>query len=118
MFAKIDFVGGWRLWFTISAVLLLAGIAAIALGNLNFGIDFEGGTKFTAASPERHLSVSEVREALPDSVAQHAVIQRAGSGYEVRTPVLGQSERTEVENALNEALDGQPPDWLRTQECR
>ena len=104
MFSKLDFVGGWKLWFTISAVLLLAGIAAIALGNLNFGIDFEGGTKFTAASPERQLSVSEVRDALPGSVARDAVIQRAGSGYEVRTPVLSQSERTEVEGALNEAL--------------
>jgi len=104
VFSKVDFVGGWRLWFTISAVLLLAGIAAIALGNLNFGIDFEGGTKFTASSPERQLSVTEVREALPDSVARDAVIQRAGSGYEVRTPVLSQGEQAEVENALNEAL--------------
>ena len=104
MFSKVDFVGGWRLWFGISGVLLMAGIAAIALGNLNFGIDFEGGTKFTAANPERQLSVSELREALPASVSRDAVIQRAGSGYEVRTPVLSQGERTQAEDAINEAL--------------
>ena len=104
MFSKVDFVGGWKLWFAISAVLLLAGIAAIALGRLNFGIDFEGGTKFTAASPERQLSVSEVREALPDSVARDAVIQTAGRGYEVRTLVLGERERNEIQSALGEAL--------------
>jgi preprotein translocase subunit SecF len=104
VFSRIDFVGGWKLWFAISGVLLLASVAAIALGNLNFGIDFEGGTKFTAASPERELSVSEVREALPDPVARDAVIQRAGGGYEVRTPVLSQGEKTQVEDALNEAL--------------
>jgi preprotein translocase subunit SecF len=104
VFSKLDFVGGWKLWFGISGVLLAAGIAAIALGNLNFGIDFEGGTKFTAANPERQLSVSELREALPDSVARDAVIQRAGSGYEVRTPVLSQGERTQVEGVINEAL--------------
>ena len=104
MFSKVDFVGGWKLWFAISAVLLLAGVAAIALGNLNFGIDFEGGTKFTASSPERELSVSEVREALPASVARDAVIQRAGSGYEVRAPVLGVQERRQVQDALSEAL--------------
>ena len=104
MFSKFDFVGGWKLWFAISAVLLLAGIAAIALGRLNFGIDFEGGTKFTAASPERQLSVSEVREALPDSVGRDAVIQTAGRGYEVRTPVLGERERNEIQSALGEAL--------------
>jgi preprotein translocase subunit SecF len=104
VFSKVDFVRGWRLWFGISGVLLMAGIAAIALGNLNFGIDFEGGTKFTAANPERQLSVSELREALPASVSRDAVIQRAGSGYEVRTPVLSQGERTQVESAINEAL--------------
>jgi preprotein translocase SecF subunit len=104
VFSKVDFVRGWKLWFGISGVLLMAGIAAIALGNLNFGIDFEGGTKFTAANPERQLSVSELREALPASVSRDAVIQRAGSGYEVRTPVLSQGERTQVENAINEAL--------------
>ncbi len=105
MFAKIDFVGRWRLWFAISAVLLLAGLLAIALGNLNFGIDFEGGAKFTAADPERSLSEDEVRGALPGSVAREAVIQRIGErGYEVRTPVLDERETGEVRDALAEAL--------------
>jgi preprotein translocase subunit SecF len=108
VFSKVDFVGSWKLWFAISAVLLLAGIVAIALGKLNFGIDFEGGTKFTAARPERQLSVSEVRETLPENVAREAVIQRIGTvgqgGYEVRTPVLGERERAQVQDSLSEAL--------------
>jgi preprotein translocase subunit SecF len=104
VFSKVDFVGGWRIWFAISGVLLLAGITAIALGNLNFGIDFEGGTKFTVASPDKHPSVSEVRGALPASVARDAVIQRAGDGYEVRTPVLSQDETTKVSDALSREL--------------
>ncbi len=104
MFSKIDFVGGWKLWFAISGVLLLAGVTAIALGRLNFGIDFEGGTKFTATNPEQQLSVSEVRAALPRPIARDAVIQRAGSGYEVRAPVLTERERTRVQHSLSEAL--------------
>jgi preprotein translocase subunit SecF len=104
VFAKVDFVGGWKVWFAISGVLLLAGITAIALGNLNFGIDFEGGTKFTVASPQRQLSVSEVRQALPAPVARDAVIQRAGDGYEVRTPVLSQNETAQVRDALSHAF--------------
>jgi preprotein translocase SecF subunit len=101
VFSKVDFVGGWRIWFTISGVLLLAGITAIALGNLNFGIDFEGGTKFTVASPQKHPSVSAVRGVLPASVAPDAVIQRTGDGYEVRTPVLSQDETAKVRDALS-----------------
>jgi preprotein translocase subunit SecF len=107
VFSKVDFVGQWKLWFAISGVLLVAGIAAIALGNLNFGIDFEGGTKFTVASPDRELSEGEVRQALPGFVARDAVIQTAGNGYEVRTPVLSQQQRSQVEESLREALGGE-----------
>jgi preprotein translocase subunit SecF len=107
VFSKVDFVGRWRLWFAISGVLVAAGVAAILLGNLNFGIDFEGGTKFTVSSPERELGEGEVREALPGFVAGDAVIQTIGNGYEVRTPVLDEGERGEVEEALSEALGGE-----------
>jgi len=107
VFSKVDFAGRWKLWFAISGVLLVAGIAAIALGNLNFGIDFEGGTKFTVASPDRELSEGEIRQALPGFAARDAVIQTAGNGYEVRTPVLNQEERSQVEESLSEALGGE-----------
>jgi preprotein translocase subunit SecF len=108
VFANIDFVGRWRLWFAISGLAILAGLLAIALGNLRFGIDFEGGTKFTVASPENRLDEGGVREALPEFVAGDAVIQTAGeSGYEIRTPVLDEAERTQVEEALGEALGGE-----------
>ena len=106
-FGKLDFVGGWKLWFAISGVLLLAGIAAIAFGRLNFGIDFEGGAKFTVANPDQQLSVGEVREALPQELRQDAIVQTAGDGYEIRTPVLSQRETVQVEESLSEALGGE-----------
>ena len=105
MFAKIDFVGGWRKWFAVSGVLLLAGIAAIAFGNLNLGIDFQGGAKFTVSSADRQLDVGEVREVLPAGVRDEAIIQSLGEdGYEVRTPPLSQAESTEIQSTLGEAL--------------
>ncbi len=104
-FDRVDFVGRWKLWFSISGVLLLLGIGAIAFGNLNFGIDFQGGAKFTISDANRQLSVGEVRDALPGFVAQDAVIQQAGeSGYEVRTPVINEQERVQVRDALSRAL--------------
>jgi preprotein translocase subunit SecF len=106
-FGKVDFVGRWKLWFAISGVLLFAGIAAIAFGRLNFGIDFEGGAKFTVANPDQQLSVGEVREALPQELRQDAIVQTAGDGYEIRTPVLSQRETVQVEESLSEALGGE-----------
>ena len=107
MFSKVDFVGRWRLWFAISAVMILAGVVAIALGNLRFGIDFEGGTKFTVSNPERELGEGEIRDALPTFVAGDAVIQTIGNGYEIRTPVLDAGERAQVSEALSGALGGE-----------
>jgi preprotein translocase subunit SecF len=107
VFSKVDFVGRWRLWFAISAVMILAGVTAIALGNLRFGIDFEGGTKFTVANPDQQAGEQEVRAALPEFVAGDAVIQTTGNGYEVRTPVLDEAERNQVEEALTGSLGGE-----------
>jgi preprotein translocase SecF subunit len=107
VFPKVDFVGRWRLWFAISGVLIAVGVTAILLGNLNFGIDFEGGTKFTVSNPERELGEGEIRDALPDFVAGDAVIQTIGNGYEIRTPVLDAGERAQVSEALRGALGGE-----------
>src|ERR687893_1860757 len=105
MFPSVDFVGRWRLWFSISAVLLLAGILAIALGGLNFGIDFRGGAQFTATNADRQASVAEVQDALPPGIAGDSVVTTLGDdGYEVRTPVLSRSESQEIEEDLSEAL--------------
>ena len=108
MFERVDFVAGWRLWFAISAVLLLASIAAIALGRLNLGIDFQGGAQFTVANAERQLSSDEVTEALPPGIAEESVVTTLGDdGYEVRTPVIGEGERREIRDSLAEALGGE-----------
>ena len=109
MFDNVDFVGGWKLYFSISGVLLLAGLIAIALGNLNFGIDFEGGAQFTVANAQRNLSDDQVRAALPNELAAEAVITTLGqNGYEVRTPVISsQEEQQQVRDSLSEAFDGE-----------
>jgi len=105
MFEKVDFVGGWKMWFAISGVLLLAGVAAIAFGRLNLGIDFQGGAQFTVTGAERQLSAGEVRAALPDDVARDSTVTTLGqNGYEVRTPVLGQQETQRVRDSLSETL--------------
>lgn len=102
---NIDFVGGWRMWFAFSAFFLVLGVGAIALGNLNFGIDFQGGAQFTASNAQQQLAEGEVRDALPANVRQEAQIQSlGGSGYEIRTPEVSESESAEVREALAGAL--------------
>ena len=105
MFPGVDFVGKWRRWFAISAVLLALGLLAIAIGRLELGIDFQGGAQFTATGAERQLDEDEVTDALPSGIAEESVVTTLGDdGYEVRTPVLSEAESEEVETALSEAL--------------
>lgn len=109
MFEKVDFVGGWKLYFSISGILLIAGTVAIVLGGLNLGIDFQGGAQFTIANADRQLSDEEIRAALPGELASEAVITTLGqNGYEIRTPVVsGQKEQISIRDSLTEVSGGE-----------
>jgi preprotein translocase SecF subunit len=104
-FRNVNFVGGWRIWFAISGMFLLLGLGWIAVFGMNFGIDFTGGSKFTASGVERQVTTGEVRDALPSNLRDSAILQQLGeNGYEVRTPVLSQEQNTEVQQDLEDTL--------------
>jgi preprotein translocase subunit SecF len=46
-----DFVGRRRTWFTISAVIIIAGLVALGFRGLNLGIDFKGGSSWQVLAP-------------------------------------------------------------------
>ena len=49
---RFDFVGRRKIWFSISAAIIVLGIISIVLrGGLNLGIEFKGGTEWTIAAP-------------------------------------------------------------------
>ena len=60
---KFDFMGNSRWFFSFSGAILAAGAIAIAALGLNFGIDFESGTRMTAPL-QQAASVDEVRDTL------------------------------------------------------
>jgi len=104
-FKNLDFVGRWRIWFAVSGAFLLLAFGAIAIRGMNFGIDFEGGSKFTVSDVQGTPSTGEVRDSLPGDLGERSFVQSLGeNGYEVRTPVLSQEENTEVRQALEDAL--------------
>ncbi|MDP9385454.1 MAG: protein translocase subunit SecD, partial [Actinomycetota bacterium] len=71
---RFDFMGASRYFFSASGVILLIGALAIAGKGLNFGIDFESGTRITAPL-ERSASVDDVRGALERQGLADANIQ-------------------------------------------
>src|SRR5829696_1846155 len=60
---RFDFMGNSRWFFSLSGAILVAGALAISALGLNFGIDFESGTRITAPL-QREASVDQVRDTL------------------------------------------------------
>jgi SecD/SecF fusion protein len=79
---NFDFMGASRWFFTVSGVILLVGALALATKQLNFGIDFESGTRITAAL-EKPTDEEGVRESLDAVGLSGEEIQQ------VSDPVLG-----------------------------
>jgi preprotein translocase subunit SecF len=73
-----DFVGHRRRWFTISAVIILAGIISLSTKGLNFGIDFKGGTSWEV--PANGASVASVQTAVQNAGLSGATVEILGRG--------------------------------------
>jgi SecD/SecF fusion protein len=58
-----DFAGASRWFFSLSGVIILIGALSFAVNQLNFGIDFESGTKISAALVS-DASIDGIRDSL------------------------------------------------------
>jgi SecD/SecF fusion protein len=61
-----DFAGASRWFFSLSGAILLIGAISFATNQLNFGIDFESGTRIKAALSEP-VNVDAVRDSLAEA---------------------------------------------------
>lgn len=97
---RFRFIDRWKVWFGLSALVILAGLLSLGLRGLNLGIDFEGGV--TWETPAGDASVEDAREAVADVGLTESEVQELGSGGD-RT-IRVQAEETEVADEVREAL--------------
>jgi len=105
-----DYVGYSRFFFSLSGVILL--ICALALGGkgINFGIDFESGTRINVALTQK-ASESDVRDVLTTIGQGQAEIQKVtnkgkgASKFQISTSNLRPTEVTKVQQALDDKFD-------------
>ena len=64
-----------KIWLTLSTVLVVASIVALALWGLKFGIDFTGGSLLEVRFNTNNLTASEVKEKLQDMDLGSLVVQ-------------------------------------------
>ncbi len=68
---SIDFVGRKLLWYSISAVIVLAAVAGLTFRGVNLGIEFQGGVEYQVALPAGGATDAVVED-LRKVVAQEA----------------------------------------------
>ncbi|HLB30811.1 MAG TPA: protein translocase subunit SecF, partial [Gammaproteobacteria bacterium] len=79
---NIDFMGGRRIAYIVSAILIIISFLSLAVRGLNLGIDFTGGTLVELSFSET-VDLAEVRSALTGSAYGDAVVQYFGSSREI-----------------------------------
>jgi SecD/SecF fusion protein len=109
---KFDAVGKRRIWFTVSGILIALSIASIAIKGLNLGIDFEGGSQLSYATP-RPVQIEDVREEVRKVGRANAVIQGRGEEaanggfreFQIKSEPLPREQVNSLTAALEERFD-------------
>src|SRR3954452_19528984 len=112
---RFDYMGKAKYFFSLSGVILLIGALAISGKGINFGIDFDGGTRITAPL-EKPATVEQVRNTLSPLGLSDAKIQTlqnkelGNNVVQISTKQLGPDGVDRAVAALKSAfgVQGQP----------
>jgi preprotein translocase subunit SecF len=111
---NFDFMGKRKIAFALSAVLIILSIAALVTRDLNFGLDFTGGTLIEVSYPAAP-EISDVRSNLSDAGMDDAVVQTFGAATEIVVRIPPRDDETEsdaeistiVLSALQQGVEGE-----------
>jgi SecD/SecF fusion protein len=109
VFWRYDFMGASKWFFSMSGVILLVGALAIGSKGLDFGIDFESGTRIRTGFVQQ-VSENQIRDSLRTAGFADAEIQRVedealgGQGFQISMDKLQPSQVAEVKSLLDERL--------------
>lgn len=84
-------MGKRRIWYSISATLILVGMVSLAIKGFDYGIDFLGGTELVVAF-NSDVKISDVRASMDKIGMGKAEIKTFGSDRDIliRTPEQGE----------------------------
>nr|MBA2456316.1 protein translocase subunit SecF [Nocardioidaceae bacterium] len=107
---SFDFVGRRRLWYAVSALIVLACAAGLLVREVNLGVEFKGGVEFTATMEPTQANVEVLRDAVTDAgvaAAGEPIVTTSGQeSILVQTKPLEQADATRIVQALTQAGAG------------
>ena len=110
---KFDFIGRRKIAFAVSILVILVGVASLAVhGGPKYGIDFAGGVNVQVKA-DHQVDINTLKGALSDSGIKDATVQTLGlesdNEFMIRISEQGRTAeavRTQVEKALGEMPEG------------
>jgi preprotein translocase subunit SecF len=107
---SIGFMAQRRIWYVVSAVVLIAAMVSFLVRGLNLGIDFTGGVVLELEFPQA-ADLEKVRGTLEDAGFAHAAVQSFGTPREVMVRLLPQEgeDTNKVAQSVMAAIQAQEP---------
>ncbi|WP_266368575.1 protein translocase subunit SecDF [Tellurirhabdus rosea] len=94
--SAFDFVSRRKLYYTISSVIIGAGIVSVLIKGFGLGVDFKGGRSYVVRF-EQTVSTDDVREALTQELGQAPEVKTYGGSNQVRVTTSYLAEETSPE---------------------
>jgi len=79
---RFPFMNTRKVWYGLSAVLIVASLALVAIRGLNLGVDFTGGVVVETNFPQPP-NIEQLRAALTKSGVEAAQVQAFGSSRDI-----------------------------------
>jgi len=99
--AKINFIGKRKVFYFISGVIILAGVASLVTKGLDLGVDFSGGRNYVITF-NQDVETTEVQDKLTAEFGEAPTVITYGSRNAVRvtTKYLIDDDRPEVDSII------------------
>src|SRR5271170_4313583 len=96
-----------KVWYTLSAVLMIVSLGAFFTRGLNLGIDFTGGVSAEVSFPHA-VNVDDIRTRLAASGFLDPQVQNFGSARDIsiRLPPDAKQTASEIHTRLEAAVKG------------
>ncbi len=116
---SFDYMGHKRWWFTISAIVIGAGLISLfvkgggnPLKGLNYGLEFKEGTRiavvFTRPAPLGDVRAVVATAGYPDAVIQQTTGGTGNAGFQIQTRTLTPAQQGALQSALDKRFGIEP----------
>ncbi|MDR8412231.1 protein translocase subunit SecF [Nonomuraea sp. 3-1Str] len=97
----IDFVGRWKLWYSLSGLLLIISIAGLLFNGLNLGVEFKGGSVISF-KPAVATTVQDVRGTFLEQGVHQPIVQTTNERYRITSEDLSEATTTKLQQVIKQ----------------